>query len=171
MKTQNIGIGNNQKNKIETKEMKIAKNIFAYNNSFIPLSSISRVGVVKESEQEYSVKAIAAVVIGVILFFGGGFITVIGSFIAAAGGWVLYKTHKSNQETGEFLVIELNSGNRLYFYQKNHAFLLEIMEVMTNCINNNSDKIYTISMDTYNIESCQFGSENCIITQINGEEA
>lgn len=170
MRTQTIGITNNQKDKIETKELKIAKNIFAYNNSFIPLSSISRVGVVKESEQEYPVKAIAAVVIGVILFFVGNVITIIGSLIAAAGGWILYKTYKGNQETGEFLVIELNSGSRVYFYQKNHAFLLEIMEVMTNCINNNSDKIYTVSMDTYNIESCQFGEGNCMITQIKGEE-
>lgn len=94
MRAQTIGITNNQKDKIETKELKIAKNIFAYNNSFIPLSSISRVGVVKESEQEYPVKAIAAVVIGVILFFVGNVITIIGSLIAAAGGWILYKSTK-----------------------------------------------------------------------------
>lgn len=170
MKNQNIGITNNQKDKIETKELKISKNIFAYNNSFIPLSSISRVGVVKESVQEYPVKAIVAVIIGVLLFFVGNIITIIGALVAAAGGWILFKTYKGNQETGEFLVIELNSGSWVYFYQKNHDFLLEIMEVMTNCINNNSDRIYAVSMDTYNIESCQFGEGNCMITEVKGTE-
>lgn len=170
MKNQNIGITNNQKDKIETKELKISKNIFVYNNSFIPLSSISRVGVVKESVQEYPPKAIVAVIIGVLLFFVGNIITIIGTLVAAAGGWIIFKTYKNNQETGEFLVIELNSGNRVYFYQKNHEFLLEIMEVMTNCINNNSDRIYTVSMDTYNIESCQFGEGNCMITKVKDKE-
>lgn len=86
-----------------------------------------------------------AVVVGVLLLFAGNIISIIGGFIAAIGGWILYKTYKGNQETGEFLVIELNSGSKVYFYQKNHAFLLEIMEVMTNCINNNSNKIYTVT--------------------------
>lgn len=166
---QKIGIGNNSKDRIETKQLKIAKNIFAYNDTFIPLSSISRVGVVKEKEQQYPRQAFIMLVVGVALLFMGDFITVLGIIVVAAGAWILYKTYKFNQEIGEYLVIELNSGSKLYFYEKNHQFLLEVMEVMTNCINNNSDKIYTVSMDTYNIESCQFGAGNYMMTSIRGK--
>lgn len=42
---QKINIGNNQQNIIKTKELKVGKNVFIYNETAIPLNNISRISV------------------------------------------------------------------------------------------------------------------------------
>ena len=168
MSEQRINIGNGQKDKIVTREMKIAKNVFIYNDSFIPLQSISQVSVIKEQEKPYSLKALFAIVVGFILFFLDGVLTFIGLGIMACAGYVLYITYKYNTDIGEYLKIDMNSGKSLYFYNKNHKFLIEIMDVMVNCIN--TKKEYLVSMDTYNIKSCQFGNDNLMTNERSEDE-
>lgn len=158
MSEQKINIGNGQKDKIVTQEMKIAKNVFIYNDSFIPLHSISQVSVIKEQERPYSSKAIVASVVGFLFFFLGNIFTFIGLTVICCAAYILYTTYRHNKDIGEYLKIEMNSGKNIYFYNKNHKFLIEIMDVMINCIN--TQKEYLVSMDTYNIESCQFGNNN-----------
>lgn len=163
MKEQKINIGNSQKEKIVTEQIKIAKNVFIYNNTFIPLHSISQVSVIKEKEKPYSSNQIIAVVVGIIFLFLGDIATILGLAIIAGAIYLLYTTYKYNKEIGEYLKIEMNSGKSIYFYNKNHKFLVEIMDVMINCIN--TQKEYLVSMDTYNIESCQFGNSNLMTNQ------
>lgn len=163
MKEQKINIGNSQKEKIVTEQIKIAKNVFIYNNTFIPLHSISQVSVIKEKEKPYSSNQIIAVVVGIIFLFLGDIATILGLVIIAGAIYLLYTTYKYNKEIGEYLKIEMNSGKSIYFYNKNHKFLVEIMDVMINCIN--TQKEYLVSMDTYNIESCQFGNSNLMTNQ------
>lgn len=158
-----INIGNSQKEKIETQQIKIAKNVFIYNNTFIPLHSISQVSVIKEKEKPYSSNQLIAVVVGIIFLFWGNIATVIGFAIIVAAIYMLYTTYRYNKEIGEYLKIEMNSGKNIYFYNKNHTFLVEIMDVMINCINTHNE--YLVSMDTYNIKSCQFGNNNLMTNQ------
>lgn len=158
MNEQKINIGNSQKEKIVTDQLKIAKNVFVYNNTFIPLHSISQVSVIKEQKKAYSMNQIIAVIVGLIVLFLGNFFSVLGLVIMGSAIFLLYSTYKYNQEIGEYLKIEMNSGKSIYFYNKNHKFLVEIMDVIINCIN--TQKEYLVSMDTYNIESCQFGNSN-----------
>lgn len=160
-----INIGNSQKDKVDTRKLKIAKNVFIYDDTFIPLHNICRVSVFQEAEKMYSMKVSFAMVIGFLLLFFDGIFTFTGAAIMLVSGYILYSTYKFNQELGQYLKIELNSGKNLYFYNKNKDFLVEVMDVMINCLN--TDKEYLISMDTYNIESCQFGNHNLMK---NGEE-
>ncbi len=75
-------------------------------------------------------QVIVALAVGAILFLVGDFISVIGILVVAAGVWILYKTYNFNQEIGEYLTIELNSGSRLYFYEKNHQFTAGFKQVV-----------------------------------------
>lgn len=163
MKENKINIGNSQKEKILTNELKINRNVFIYNNSFIPLSNISRVGIVNAKKQEYSVACIIMIVIGLFMLFAGEIMILIGLVFIAAGAYSIYKTYKNNQELGEFLVLSLNSGRDIYLYSTNHAFSVEIMDVMINCINSGSE--YKINMSNCQIEACQFGDGNNMISE------
>ena len=158
MGEQKINIGNSQKDKIVTKEIKVAKNVFIYNNSFIPLQNISQISVIKEQKKPYSMNQIIAICVGFIFLFLGDMLSVIGIVVIACAVYLLYMTYRYNMEIGEYLKIEMNSGKNIYFYNKNHKFLIEIMDVIINCINTKNE--YLISMDTYNIKSCQFGNHN-----------
>lgn len=163
MHEQKINIGNSQKEKIVTSQMKIAKNVFIYNDTFIPLHSISQVSVIKEQAKPYSFNQIIAIGVGIIFLFLGDMFTVLGLAIIAGAVFLLYTTYIYNKEIGEYLKIEMNSGKSVYFYNKNHDFLVEIMDVMINCIN--TQKEYLVSMDTYNIEACQFGNSNLMTNE------
>ena len=83
--------------------------------------------------------------------------------LAAIGAWLVYRIYQYNQELGEFLKLNLNSGQDIYLYSKNHGFTIEIMDVIINCLN--SGVGYSVNMDNCKIEALQLGeSNNMMIT-------
>lgn len=155
---QKINIGNNQNKKIITKELKIAENVFIYNENVIQLCNISRIGLAKAPKESYQLAHIIMILVGLLMLFGGGALFLIGLICISLGAWLIYSTYQRNQDTGEYLVLDLNCGKDIYLYCKQHSFAVELMDVIINCIN--SGKEYRISMDNCKIEACQFGDGN-----------
>lgn len=161
MGEQRINIGNSQKEKIVTKELKISKNVFIYNESVIPLCNISRISVADEAKESYQIWTFVMAFIGILCLFTGSIIGVlIGLALIALGGLAIYKTYSNNQKLGEYLILNLNSGRDIYLYSNNHYFTVEIMDVIINCINSGNE--YRINMENCQIEACQFGEHNIL---------
>lgn len=152
-----INIGNSQKERIVTKELKINQNVFIYNESVIPLCNISRISVASENKKPYDKNLAIMIIIGVVLLLTGVG-AVIGLPLIAIAVWLLYKTYQYNQELGEYLKLNLNSGQNIYLYSSNHDFTIEVMDVIINCIN--SGVGYTVNMENCEIEAVQLGESN-----------
>lgn len=160
-----INISGSEEEKICTDELIISQNVLIYEESFVPLYNISMVSVVEEPREEHHIWACMMVVIGII----AGFVIIarfsewaIGLVIAfiliSIGLFDIGMTNQKNAEAGEYLVINLNSGRNILFYSHNHKFILEVMDVIINCINNGDECI--INLENCNIEACQFGNSN-----------
>lgn len=162
MRDQKINIGNSQKEKIITKELKISQNVFIFNETVISLANISRISVADAAKEPYQLFHFIMIIIGFICLFTKKIVPVlIGIVIMGLGVWMIYKTYEANQKLGEFLVLNLNSGRDIYLYSDNHDFTVEIINVIINCIN--SGKGYIINMENCSIEACQFGDGNMLI--------
>ncbi|MBO5486244.1 MAG: hypothetical protein J5988_04850 [Eubacterium sp.] len=165
MKEPKINIGNSQKEKIITKELKITKNVFIYNETMIQLCNISRVSVADAVKDSYPLGYIAMLFIGFIMLFTKMFILILaGLVLMGLSLWLIYRIYRKNQNLGEYLVLNLNSGRDIYLYSNNHNFTIEVMDVIINCIN--SGKEYRVNMENCHIEACQFGEDNVM----NGEK-
>lgn len=159
MKEYKVNIGNSQKEKIITKQLKINQNVFIYEETVIPLSNISRVSVAKAPKEPYKLSHIMMIFFGIILLFTEmAALILVGLVIMILGAFLIYATYLKNKDLGEYLVLNLNSGRDIYLYSKMHEFTIEVMDVIINCIN--SGKGYKINMENCQIESCQFGNEN-----------
>lgn len=55
--------------------------------------------------------------------------------IAVFGAYVLYNTYTKNSNSGENMVIHLNSGSIFYINFKDRTFLNNVMEVLKDCAN------------------------------------
>lgn len=157
MNSPKINIGNSQKERIVTKELKINQNVFIYNESVIPLCNISRVSVASEEKKPYDKNLVIMIGVGILLTFTG-IGAVIGLPLIAIAVWLLYKTYRYNQEPGEYLKLNLNSGQNIYLYSGNHDFTIEVMDVIINCINSGIG--YMVNMENCTIEAVQVGESN-----------
>ncbi|MCM1251236.1 MAG: hypothetical protein NC321_00280 [Clostridium sp.] len=148
-----VNIGNNQQEKIITKELKIDQNVFIYNETMISLPNISRMRTAASPKQPYPLYTFAMILFGLCcLFTKNAILILIGLAIAVLGGWIIYRITQENEDRGEYLVLSLNSGETIYLYCANHNFSIEIMETIVNCINSGSG--YRINMENCTIESC-----------------
>lgn len=157
-----VNIGNGQKEKIITKELKISKNIFIYNESAICLNNISRISIENAPKEPYSRFIILTIIISLFLLsIEKVFFVLVGILGLLFSLFQLYTTYKKNQDLGEYLVLNLNSGRDIYLYSKNHVFTIEVIDVIINCIN--SEKEYKINMENCQIEACQFGNSSMML--------
>lgn len=155
MESAKINIGNNQNERIITKELKINKNVFIYNETVIQLCNISRISVADEAKEKYQLSTFVMILIGLGLLTAESTVAIlIGLALTAVGGWLIYRTYKINNELGEYLVLNLNSGRNIYLHSNSHDFTIEVMDVIINCIN--SGKEYRVNMENCQIETCQF---------------
>ncbi len=152
-----INIGNSQEEKIVTRELKVNQNVFIYNETVIPLCNISRISVVNEAEKPYDKSFFIMILIGIVLTCTG-IGAVVGLPLIAIATWFLYKTYKHNQGLGEYLKLNLNSGQDIYLYSSNHDFTIEVMDVIINCINSGAG--YAVNMENCKIEAMQMGEGN-----------
>lgn len=152
-----INIGNSQEEKIVTRELKVNQNVFIYNESVIPLCNISRISVVSEAEKPYDRNLFIMIVVGIVLTCTG-IGAVVGLPLIVIAVWLLYKIYQYNQELGEYLKLNLNSGQNIYLYSDNHDFTIEVMDVIINCINSGAG--YAINMENCKIEAMQMGESN-----------
>lgn len=155
METAKINIGQNQNERIITKELKINKNVFVYNETVIQLCNISGISVTDEAKEKYQLSMFVAIFIGLgLLTFDNVMMVLIGLGLIALGGWTIYRTYEINHQLGEYLVLNLNSGRNIYLYSNNHDFTIEVVNVIIDCIN--SGKEYRVNMENCIIETCQF---------------
>ncbi len=152
-----INIGNSQKEKIVTKELKINQNVFIYNESVIPLCNISRASIAIEDEKPYNKNLFIMIIIGIALTCTGVG-AVVGLLLIVVAAWFLYKTYQYNQELGEYLKLSLNSGEDIYLYSSDHDFTIEIMDIIINCINSGGG--YSVNMANCDIKALQLGENN-----------
>ena len=169
MEAQMINIGNNQQEKIVTKELKINKKVFIYNETVIPLCNISRISVADAPKKPYSLWYFAVVVLGFLLLgTGSGTGVLIGLMLLGGVGFIIYNTYKVNQDVHEYLVLNLNSGQNIFLYSKDHSFTIKVMDVIINCMN--LEKEYVVNMENCKIEACQFGNDNIMGRRENGNK-
>lgn len=156
-----VNIGNSQREEFYTTELKILKNVFIFNETVIPLCNISRINIVKGAKTPYSIAHFIMILIGLpCIFYLGAFGIIVGLALICLGSWLIYKVYEANQRNDEFLVLSLNSGNDVYLHSNDHAFTIEIMDVIINCLN--SGKEYKVNMANCKIEKCQFGEGNIL---------
>lgn len=154
-----VNIGNNQQEKIITKQLKISQNIFIYNETVIPLKNISKVSVAPIAKQPYQLYQFIMIFIGVcVLFLKSTFWILIGLALVALGVWLIYRTIEYNNDRGEYLILSLNSGEKIYFHSTNHDFSIRVMDVIVNCINADIQQevsvVNVVNMDSCTIETC-----------------
>lgn len=148
-----INIGNNQQEKIITKELKIDQNVFIYNETMIALPNISRIRTADAPKQPYPLYAFGMILFGLCcLVTKNAILILIGLAVAVFAVWIIYRIKQANEERGEYLVLSLNSGETIYLHCANHDFSIEIMDVIINCINSNNG--YKVNMENCTIESC-----------------
>ncbi|EOS30263.1 hypothetical protein C807_02237 [Lachnospiraceae bacterium 28-4] len=152
-----INIGNSQEEKIVTRELKVNQNVFIYNETVIPLCNISRISVVNEAKKPYDKNLFIMIVIGIALSCTG-IGAVVGLPLIVIAVWLLYKIYQHNQGLGEYLKLNLNSGQDIYLYSSNHDFTIEVMDVIINCINSGAG--YAVNMENCKIEAMQMGEGN-----------
>lgn len=60
-------------------------------------------------------------------------LTLIGLAVETLGIWLIYKTHQRNQELGEYLILSLNSVEKVSLYSKDHDFTRRqgVMQILT----------------------------------------
>ncbi|MCM1542259.1 MAG: DUF6232 family protein [Blautia sp.] len=156
-----VNIGNSQREEFYTMELKIAKNVFIFNETVIPLCNISRINIVEGAKTPYSIIHFVMILIGIVaLFSGEPYGAAIGITLVFLGGWLVYRVYEANQRKEEFLVLGLNSGRDVYLRSNDHEFTIEVMDVIINCLN--SGKEYTVNMAHCKIEKCQFGEGNIL---------
>lgn len=97
------------------------------------------------------------IVVGIVLTCTG-IGAVVGLPLIVIAVWLLYKIYQYNQELGEYLKLNLNSGQNIYLYSDNHDFTIEVMDVIINCINSGAG--YAINMENCKIEAMQMGESN-----------
>lgn len=131
--------------------------MFIYNESVIPLCNISRISVVSEAEKPYDRNLFIMIVVGIVLTCTG-IGAVVGLPLIVIAVWLLYKIYQYNQELGEYLKLNLNSGQNIYLYSDNHDFTIEVMDVIINCINSGAG--YAVNMENCKIEAMQMGESN-----------
>lgn len=166
-----INISGNEEEKIYTDELIISKNVFIYDTSFIPLYNISMVSITEEPKETYHIWACIIFAIGIAIEFivfarftetgtNLEIVTwfVIGFILVSIGLFDICITNQKNSEAGEYMVINLNSGRSVFFYSRSHAFIMKVMDVIINCINNGDECI--INLEHCNIKACQFGDGN-----------
>lgn len=154
-------LGNTQNEKIITKELKIAENVFIYNETMIQLCNISRISLTKAPKQPYRLIHIILLIVGILLLFQGEGFLFAGLLLGAIGAIFLLNTYSENQDTGEYIVLDLNCGRGIFLYCKSHDFAIALVDTMINCIN--SKKEYRINMENCKIEACQFGDDNLMV--------
>ncbi len=153
-----FNIGNSQKEKIETQQLKIANNVLIYNQSFVPLQNICYVGSLEVPKEAYSRRAIGLGVLGILLLFlKEAFPVLVGLGLIIYCIYSVYNTYSKNKDGKEYLVIKLNSGNDMLFLFDNHDFLIEVMDVIINCMD--KDIEYSIDMSNSSIETCNFNEK------------
>ena len=123
----------------------------------IPLCNISRISVVSEAEKPYDRNLFIMIVVGIVLTCTG-IGAVVGLPLIVIAVWLLYKIYQYNQELGEYLKLNLNSGQNIYLYSDNHDFTIEVMDVIINCINSGAG--YAVNMENCKIEAMQMGESN-----------
>ncbi|MDH8679262.1 hypothetical protein QE109_13980 [Fusibacter bizertensis] len=131
---------------IDTPIMKVKGNVLAFNDYFLQISNISQVSIAPGSKRNYPVSAIAAVLGGLLIISLKSFIAIlIGLMVAGFGGYMLYNTYTKNSNSGENMVIHLNSGSIFYINFKERTFLNKVMEVLKDC-SNSSKSNYVIDV-------------------------
>lgn len=144
-----------KQNRIETKELKIMDNVFIYNETIIPLSNMSRISLTDAPTQEFKLSYFAAVLLGLCSFFtGNGLAILVGCMLMVWGIWEIYKVDRYNNDRGEYLVLCLNSGEKIFLLYKDHKFATQVMQVIINCIN--SGHSYVINMEKCTIQDSSF---------------
>jgi len=128
--------------------IQINGNIISYANSFIQAKNISLITIAPIPTSKSWIGALILMFFS--LFLGSisnkevSIIAMIGIVISVI--WIIAFAIGEARK-GENLVINLNSGNSLYFYCHNRNFLNQVVSVFISCINQKETSPVTIMFD------------------------
>ena len=107
--------GTTKDEKVLANYLKIGGNRLEYNESFIPLTSISQISCM-EKTGESSPLASWLLALGGVLCIGvkNWFVIITGIALLFVAGVILYEAYKMSRKSLYYLVISLNSGRSIY---------------------------------------------------------
>lgn len=147
--------------KIETKNLRIEKNIISFNDLILQISNISQVSIEPLPKKNFNIISIVTLFLGIfgliqrdekIQIYGILFILItIGYFI-----WL----YVVNSAKGKYLYLYMNSGSYYYIFCRNELFLDSVMDVIESCINNHYTKEINIDLVDCKLYNSPFVVEN-----------
>ncbi|MBD5115624.1 MAG: hypothetical protein HDT46_10600 [Ruminococcaceae bacterium] len=128
--------------------IQINGNIITYGNSFIQAKNISLITVAPIPASKSWVGALILLMLGFVLrLFTINGSAILGDIVIIASIiWIICFAIGEGRK-GDNLVINLNSGNSLYFYCHNKEFLNQVVSVFISCINHKDTNPVTIMFD------------------------
>lgn len=120
----------------------IDKNVMKYGSEAIQLSNISRIRVDKEPEKEYPIWGIIALAVSVFFLWRVEGLRVVACIFAVICVCIIYGIAQYNGQLKRYLIVELNSGNTVFFSAKyeNESFLYDAQKAMIKCFNKNNQR-------------------------------
>lgn len=149
---------NNYNNYYNT-NLQINGNIISYGNSIIQAKNISLITIAPIPPSKSWIGALMLMFFSLPLGLISSKITIIGIIISVI--WIIAFAILESRK-GENLVINLNSGNSLYFYCYNREFLNQVVSVFISCINKKENNPVTIRFDTCQITGGNFFNQSNI---------
>lgn len=142
----------NKRSVLKGANITIDDNVMMYGGSILQLSNISRVDIAPIPLGKYIAVILFVMFIIVYKCFQ---VNILFGFVAVLFCvFGLYGILENSK--GKYLIIELNSGNLLCFECKDESFLTKVIDVLIQCLNGNSRKVFI------NLGNCQIGNYNNI---------
>lgn len=115
--------------------VKIENNVMEYDNSAIQLSNISSINISPIPKEPYSSWMFIGSLLGILMISIGRGTKLIGFIILMVCLINLAYVYYMNNQLGEYLTIELNSGKSVFFSCKNEQFLVQSKQAMIQAFN------------------------------------
>lgn len=138
-------------NILNSEQLKIEKNVIEMDQSIIQLSNVSSVSLRYPPRYTNSNAVIFGAVIGFMLLFAGGKLTLAGLVLLGVCGFMIYRTWEKNQNLGKNIIIA-TAGGHYWINSKDDAFSMKVIDIIRNLMNDpdrNSNII--INLDKFNI--------------------
>ncbi len=134
----------------------IENNVLKFEDTVVQLSNISRVHVAPIPKDNLAGAAAIGLFLGLMGLWCFTMNVWAGIIAVGLAGAFLDYIYTQYQQTGKYLILELNSGNIILFSCYNMTFLGQALEQITEAFNGNRDRFFI------NFGNCQIGDNNAI---------
>ncbi|MDF3001555.1 MAG: hypothetical protein K0Q48_1674 [Bacillota bacterium] len=166
----NIGLNkimNKDEKIIDTPTLRIKDNILSFDDYFILVSNISQVSIAPVTKKAFPKMSILLIVVGLLFFTMESLPFLIIALAFVGGGlYLIYTNTQENNNRGDNLSIQMNSGEYFIFNCKDREFLKKIMDVLQSCAN----KLLTEAKIDLTNSVINYGDNNLISNKVEAHD-